>query len=691
MAAPKFISEIVSHKSLVVVTNTQQQLSKIVIEQLRKQKDLVITEIVDANTDNLLTKDVNIVVHFAGFGKPSFAQTLYHTSALHRLLDFALRNHAKFVLVLPEENRPEQQTAIVLAQQFGKNFNLRYTIITVPASLDTKESATAIIRSFIHNFKPAPPAEVIFPTNKPTKTTERTDRFWVRTLTGLVTILLIPWLIFLAGLGLTGYSLRCGRDDLVAGNWSVAKRCGQVVENTSKILSQERLWVLGNAWVLSYFGLGQPDLFVITSRLGQNIQQLAQIGELSTSGHLSDIGPKLPGLLEQLAYSQADLQRLPRAKAWVSELADLRVLIAKVNLVLPGVERIFAAPKQNWLVLLQDADELRPSGGFIGNFALVSLENGQITDVQIHDTESTDGLLRGHVDPPSDLASVTHQNNWYLRDSNWDPDFSASASKAAWFVEKELDLSVDGVIGVNSNSLNLLAKILDINSGVDVKTLSTNLFDKLKTTTGDQQRRVLAFTLTQLENRQLAVVSSDLSQSLSATEWDGGLVCCKQDTFYVVDSNVGVNKVNPQIKSAYKLDISESPTTRQYTFQLSYTNTSSSEAWPLGDYADYVRVLAPQALKLDQTTIDGKAINVNESGQAGFAVWGMLINVPVGQSKTVVLTTHRDGAGPVGSLYPLRWLNQPGAQPIPLTIASGGQIGYNAVLSSPIQTSIKLN
>jgi hypothetical protein len=38
-----------------------------------------------------------------------------------------------------------------------------------------------------------------------------------------------------------------------------------------------------------------------------------------------------------------------------------------------------------------------------------------------------------------------------LRDSNWDPDFEKSAGNAEWFLEKEINREVDGVMAIDLN------------------------------------------------------------------------------------------------------------------------------------------------------------------------------------------------------------------------------------------------
>lgn len=97
--------------------------------------------------------------------------------------------------------------------------------------------------------------------------------------------------------------------------------------------------------------------------------------------------------------------------------------------------------------------ELRSTGGFIGSFAVLSFENGKLYDMPIYDVYDADGQLKGHVEPPKPIKNILGEANWYLRDSNFDPDFPTSARRAEWFMKKTLNLDLDGTIAVNVNTL----------------------------------------------------------------------------------------------------------------------------------------------------------------------------------------------------------------------------------------------
>jgi len=79
----------------------------------------------------------------------------------------------------------------------------------------------------------------------------------------------------------------------------------------------------------------------------------------------------------------------------------------------------------------------------------VEFKDGHIFSINHHDVDSLDAQLKGGVVPPKGIASYLNEKNWFLRDSNWDPDFPTSAVRAEWFIDKEIGESFDGVFAIN--------------------------------------------------------------------------------------------------------------------------------------------------------------------------------------------------------------------------------------------------
>lgn len=116
-----------------------------------------------------------------------------------------------------------------------------------------------------------------------------------------------------------------------------------------------------------------------------------------------------------------------------------------------------------YLVLLQNNNEIRPSGGFIGSYAIVDIDKGLIKKIDIQDVYDIDGSFKDIIEPPDYMKKFT--GNWRFRDSNYSADFPTTASKAKWFLSKEGGPIVDTVVAINQG---LLQDMLEITGPIQV-------------------------------------------------------------------------------------------------------------------------------------------------------------------------------------------------------------------------------
>jgi hypothetical protein len=103
--------------------------------------------------------------------------------------------------------------------------------------------------------------------------------------------------------------------------------------------------------------------------------------------------------------------------------------------------------------------ELRPGGGFIGSFAVVEFKNYSLYDFKVYDVYDADGQLDAHVEPPKAIRAYLQQPHWFLRDSNFTPDFVENVETAEFFLDKELKLNnFDGYAAITTTGLTYLLK-----------------------------------------------------------------------------------------------------------------------------------------------------------------------------------------------------------------------------------------
>lgn len=177
-------------------------------------------------------------------------------------------------------------------------------------------------------------------------------------------------------------------------------------------------------------------------------------------GNLANVSPEVlpPGFREKLALIQ-------------EKTALLYDLLKETQKKIPAVLNMLGDRyPHRYLVLLQNDSEARPTGGFIGSYLIVDLNDGYITKFEFHDVYELDGQYHEYIEPPADIAIVS--DKWRMRDSNYSPDFTVSAEKTAWFLQKQGGPSVDSVIAVN---LSFVEEFLELTGPLQISSLKSPL------------------------------------------------------------------------------------------------------------------------------------------------------------------------------------------------------------------------
>jgi len=339
--------------------------------------------------------------------------------------------------------------------------------------------------------------------------------------------------------------------------------------------------------------------------------------------------------------------------------SDERELVAKIGKYQKGIDmlsctidllpRVLATQgKRTYLVLFENNMELRPGGGFIGSYGLVTFDQGKLIDFTVHDVYDADGQLREHVDPPFAIRRFMGIVHLYLRDSNFDPDFVVDAQTASTMLKKETGQAVDGVMSVDLTFVKyLLSATGPLYIPENNVTVTADNFFLLAETHAEknsfpgstQKKDFLSNVLLSLQNRlqsqkkvSMSVLAEKTIQAisekhilfalaniheqnilttnqLSSSLWDPR----QQDVGVITDymglneANIGVNKVNYFMKRSLKQAISiDGDGTMKEEVQATYANTSKPNEWPGGDYKNYMRLIVPKETVLTGVYIDGE-------------------------------------------------------------------------------------
>ncbi|MEK7528945.1 MAG: DUF4012 domain-containing protein [Patescibacteria group bacterium] len=328
-----------------------------------------------------------------------------------------------------------------------------------------------------------------------------------------------------------------------------------------------------------------PDLFLqanneITLGLrGENSAPRASLTEL-----LKKSVPDLEKAIEEIAKADEASRNISETlvpSSMRDEFSFARKLLSQTSEKLSGFKEDIPAIltllgdrlPHRYLILLENNNELRAGGGFIGSYMIVDLNEGYVDKFEVHDVYQTDYQLKEFVSPPAEIATVT--DRWFMRDSNYSPDFAISGAKAAWFLEKSKGPSSDTVIGLTTTMLeDLLDVIGPVDFGDFEKPITRKNFNTLfsyiieeKIAGRDDPKKILkdfiprfkeelfkkatapelaAAILKNIRSRNLVAYSKDaaVERFLSRAGVNGSLAKTneKDDYLQVVFVNVGGNK-----------------------------------------------------------------------------------------------------------------------------------------------------
>lgn len=324
-----------------------------------------------------------------------------------------------------------------------------------------------------------------------------------------------------------------------------------------------------------------------------------------------------------------------------------------------------------YLILFQNNAEMRPTGGFIGSFAIVEFENYRLKNIDFNTNiyKLDKAFTADHVIvPPKPLAEISN-NQWSLRDANFAVSFPEAAEKIEWFYNQETGESIDGVIALNATLVRDLIKQIgpitldDYDTTINADNFFTELTQKIekdyyRNAEGkiiNEPKSILTAMMPQiltrlgkiskvqlgqiayqaLKNKEILFYSNnrEIQQAIVEQNWGGKVPDFKGDYLYVNNANIADVNSNPKIggKSSLNVfqDIDYQVEDQNGLLLSTLTITrshSGSYEWPDGLNHNWSRILVPSGSILKSAELNGKdifdKIQVSkEAGKTYFATW----------------------------------------------------------------------
>jgi hypothetical protein len=370
------------------------------------------------------------------------------------------------------------------------------------------------------------------------------------------------------------------------------------------------------------------------------------------------------------------ITRLDASKQAIQEFAALSDILS----VMSGKNTL-----RKYLLVFQNQTELRPTGGFMGSFAEVTLDRGDITGIRVPPggTYDLQGQLRVRVLPPEPLQLVSAR--WEFQDANWSPDFPTAAEKIRWFWDKSGQSTVDGVVAVNESFVENLLKItgpidmpeygktidasnflLETQKAVELeydKTANTpkkflgdlapKLFDRLKSLKKEQWLEVAKLLSDALETKdiQVALRNPDEEQLAERYGWNGRIKDTAGDALALIESNIAGQKTDGVIaeQATHHVQIKDDGTIEDTVTLTRTHNGKKGELFRGVRNVSYLRAYVPEGSmlvsadgfrtpdkKFFQTVnpddVKDQAIDAIESKETSF---GQGVTVSIEGSRTV--------------------------------------------------------
>src|SRR5258706_7789342 len=434
---------------------------------------------------------------------------------------------------------------------------------------------------------------------------------------------------------------------------------------------------------------------------------LSRVGLGSLVPTLHRLDSMAPQLSADLGYATKAMDALPAAAG-----------LAAAGLAAPA----------KYLLFLMDSDELRATGGFLGNYAVVTVSQGKIVGgIQLHDIATLDcpgGSCPSNTVPSPFSWFTVSPNHFALRDSNLDPDFPASARFAQQLFRGEGGPAVNGVIAVTPALIEAILKVTGpitvdaFKKSVSATTLQdtihyfhiTNfgndpalaaqyatsghkafdaemgsvLLKKVGSLAGTQQNQVFNAIFHALGTRDMQMYFNDskIEEALTALHYDGAVQAPAGDRLRVADTNVSATYANHDLKEKLADSITLGVDgTASHKLTITYTYPTVPHPYDnfwQGNFhlQDFVRVIVPQGA----TFISVNGCTPASTTQAGHSVFAceFLLN----RAGTAVVTMqwkvpHAFSPGASAGQYHLLIQKQAGTSEqvsVQITPADNGQL-----------------
>ncbi|MGI9146218.1 MAG: DUF4012 domain-containing protein [Chloroflexota bacterium] len=387
---------------------------------------------------------------------------------------------------------------------------------------------------------------------------------------------------------------------------------------------------------------------------------------------ISPYGPQLVSVVDDIRTIQAVRARI-----------DDRVLPARVRTRLGEIDRILESSQvqalmsmdlaateaalgetapARYLVVFQNPAELRPTGGFPGTMALLTLDHGKLVAYEFFDAHELTDVYLAHrqtvLPQPWPIERFFPQTGFLLHDSLWWPDFPRSAKQLMAMYAETGWPTIAGVVAVQPEVASTLVGVtgpftVDF-QGQQRRVTADNLYSEI------ERQRVQTIEKPEdllVHKEMLGLIGKSLIERLKNADRNAlmragqqlAVACRRRDVQVYVSDPVVETELDRQQCTGRLLPVDGQPTLAVAFANLALSKTSMAMQPRLtlttGAPQDGQR---PATLNID---VQDLAAAEEDPVYAGFQRWWVEITLPEGSSLLSERGPMDDPGAPNGGSY----------------------------------------
>lgn len=454
---------------------------------------------------------------------------------------------------------------------------------------------------------------------------------------------------------------------------------------------------------------------------------------------MGKVVPKIDDIDKELTLAKADMDQVDvskypnfwifgKMKAKIQEIKDIAdqgvAAVTEGKPLIKVLPELLGEPaSKKYMVLFQNDNELRPTGGFLTFYAIFRVDQGVIHIDNSSDIYKLDDSIPYHPTAPAIILKYLPKvPTLNIRDINLSPDFAVSMKDFRNMYEKSsMKTNIDGIIAIDTKFLVHIISILgEVQAGGQTFTAKTDpacncpqvvyqlelnttkpvgyIRKNRKAIVGDllyatMQKalssspklywgKLFQSALSDAAEKHIlfALDNPDAQKGMEALNWAGRIKDYQGDYLHINDANFGGAKSNMYISQDVKMEYRvASDGTISKTVTISYRNPQPYSDCNLergglclnAILRDFQRLYVPQGSTLD--SVKGSEVKVETKKDLGKTYFESFFTVnPLGKASIIYNYKLPFKLKP-GSALPLLIQKQPGTGTIPFEIDMNGR------------------